>query len=232
MRSEDTPQLAAATAVIVAAFNEEESVAVVVADIRQHFTNVIVVDDGSVDETADRARSAGAVVLRHPVNLGQGAALETGVRYALTRQEIRFFVTFDADGQHRAEDAYRLLVRLHSAGVDVVLGTRFVGGGVALVPRSRRLVLRLARAYSNRATGLQLTDAHNGLRAFSRLVAEEVHFRHSGMAHASEFIEMVASMRFSVMEEPVTIQYTAYSRRKGQSAMNAVNVAFDLFWRR
>jgi glycosyltransferase involved in cell wall biosynthesis len=218
--------------VIVAALNEAPVVAVVVEGLREHFTNVVVVDDGSTDGTGDRARCAGAVVLRHAVNLGQGAALQTGFVYGLTREEISIFVTFDADGQHRPEDAVRAVERLEETGADIVFGTRFIGDGVVQVPRLRRGVLRLARIHANRASGLRLTDAHNGLRAFRRSVAEAFDLRHTGMAHASEMANIVGARGFTVAEQPVQVLYTEHSRAKGQSVWNAVNIVFDLFWRR
>ena len=228
--SHSHPPLASA-AVVVAAYNEEASIGEAIADLRRYFARLVVVDDGSSDATGEIARRAGATTLRHPVNLGQGAALETGIRYAMGLEGIDYFVTFDADGQHQAEDAHRLLLTLQERGFDVVLGTRFVGGGAQLVPPLRRAVLKFARAYSNRVTGLQLTDAHNGLRAFTRPVAADIRFRHPKMGHASEFVSIIAKKGFAVTEEPVMIRYTAYSRKKGQSTMNAINVAFDLFWR-
>jgi glycosyltransferase involved in cell wall biosynthesis len=193
---------------------------------------VVVVDDGSTDGTGERATAAGAIVLRHVINLGQGAAIETGITYGVRRSTISTFVTFDADGQHRVEDAIRLVDRLESSGSDIVFGTRFVGDGVKEVPRLRRLLLRMGRIAVNRSSGLKLSDAHNGLRAFNRSVATELRFRHYGMAHASEVANIVGKIGFKVAEEPVVIRYTDFSMMGGQSATNAVNIMFDLFWRR
>src|SRR5205823_1379368 len=137
--------------------------------------NVIVVDDGSSDDTAAEAARAGAYVLRHPINLGQGAALGTGIRYALL-QRAEFIITFDADGQHRPEDIMVLLETARKRGADVVLGSRFLGRASDL-PTSRRLLLKLATAYTRFTTGLSLTDAHNGFRLFTRNAAEQLHLR-------------------------------------------------------
>src|SRR5688500_16903207 len=89
--------------IVIAAFNEAKAIGEVVRELLPLYPNVVVVDDGSRDETCDRAHEAGAIVLRHVVNRGQGAALQTGISYALKRG-ARFVVTFDADGQHRPED--------------------------------------------------------------------------------------------------------------------------------
>lgn len=204
----------------------------VVADLRQYFMNVVLVDDGSSDRTGDRASEAGATVVRHPVNLGQGAALETGIAFGLQHPDVRIFVTFDADGQHRPEDAVRLVRRLEASQADLVLGTRFGRGGESEIPPFRRAVLRAARWYAARTSGLELTDAHNGLRAFGRNTARELQFRHPGMAHASEVTDIAGRKGWQVVEEPVKIRYTEYSLGKGQSLTNAVNISFDLFWRR
>ena len=218
--------------VVIAAYNEESVISSVVTEVLGYFRNVVVVDDGSTDETGKRAREAGATVIRHAVNLGQGAALETGITFGLQRRDIQKFVTFDADGQHRPEDAVRLVRRLEASGAHLVLGTRFHGDAARLIPPIRRMVLRAARWYSRRSSGLSLTDAHNGLRAFGRTAAAEFRFTHPGMAHASEITNIAAARGFSVIEEPVTIRYTDYSLQKGQSLLNAINISFDLFWRR
>lgn len=218
--------------VVIAAFKEETVIGEVVADVRRHFRNVVVVDDGSSDGTGRCAAQAGARVIRHAVNLGQGAALQTGIDYGLRLSRVNKFVTFDADGQHRTEDAVRIVQRLEASGADLVLGTRFLGEGAAHIPRIRRAVLRLARWHVARTSGLHLTDAHNGLRAFGRRAAQGLRFKHPGMAHASEIIEIAGRHGWTVVEEPVTIRYTEYSLSKGQSLLNAINISFDLFWRR
>ena len=218
--------------VIIAAFEEEPVIGQVVSELRRHFVNILVVDDGSSDGTGGSAVRAGARVIRHPVNIGQGAALETGITYGLRLPDFHTFVTFDADGQHRPEDAVRLVRRLEESGADLVLGTRFLGEGALQIPRFRRAVLRVARWHVARTSGLALTDAHNGLRAFGRQAAKELRFKHPGMGHASEVTDIAGRRGWSVVEEPVTIRYTEYSLSKGQSLLNAINISFDLFWRR
>src|SRR5262249_9178937 len=110
--------------VVIAAFNEAAVIARVVGDVRRAGYNAVVVDDGSTDETAAGARAAGAAVVRHPFNLGQGAALQTGIEYALARN-AEVVVTFDADGQHRVADIARLVEALDTAGANFALGSRF-----------------------------------------------------------------------------------------------------------
>jgi glycosyltransferase involved in cell wall biosynthesis len=165
--------------------------------------------------------------VRHPVNMGQGAALQTGLTYALARDGGRFFITFDADGQHRVEDAVRMLEIARTGEADVVLGSRFIEQAKH-VPPVKRLILRMVVALSPTARRLRLTDAHNGLRVLTRPVAEQLRITMNGMAHASEIVTFLARSRFRVVEVPVTILYTEYSRSKGQSVINGVNILFDL----
>ena len=214
---------------LVPAFNESTVVAEVVAELRSLFDHVVVVDDGSRDTTAYAAKGAGAVVLRHRVNLGQGAALQTGFDHALSRPGIRYVVTVDADGQHRAEDAVALLELARAADLQVVLGTRYTADlRPQDMPWSRRLLLRAALRFSRATTGLALTDTHNGLRVLRRDALTRLRLVHNGMAHASELEHHVARLGLTWAEAPVTVRYTAYSRAKGQSGLNAVNIIFDL----
>ena len=213
--------------VIVPVYNEETVITQVVSELLPVFPNVVCVDDGSGDTSAHVISQTRAHLVRHPVNLGQGAALQTGLRYALTRPNARYFVTFDADGQHRVTDAAEMVLLARSGNVDAVLGSRFLDRANT-VPQARRLVLRTAAAFSRSSRKLRLTDAHNGLRVFTRPVAERLRIRMNGMAHASEIVAQLARGDWQVTEAPVTILYTDYSRRKGQSLINGVNILFDL----
>jgi glycosyltransferase involved in cell wall biosynthesis len=212
--------------VVIPAFNEAPVIADVVADVVGRFSHVVVVDDGSTDTTARRAAAAGAVVVRHPVNLGQGAALQTGIRYAL-RQKAGLIVTFDADGQHRVEDVARMIDALLESGSDVALGSRFLGDAVAL-PTLRRVVLKMAVWFTNLTTRLRVSDAHNGLRVLTREAAQSIMIQQNGMAHASEILAEIRRAGLSFVEVPVTILYTEYSRAKGQGLGNAVNILNEL----
>ena len=225
MSQEFTPQ--DDICVIVPAFNEAHMLAQVLTELRSHFTCVICVDDGSTDGSSAAAAAAGAWVLRHPVNLGQGAALWTGIEFALSRLNAQWIVTFDADGQHDVHDAVRMLSRAQIEDVDVVLGSRFVSQA-SCIPARRRFLLRLAVAFTRRTTGLRVTDTHNGLRVFSRGAAQQLELKQAGMAHASEILSIVAQRGLTFVEEPVTIRYSDYSISKGQSNLNAINILHDL----
>jgi glycosyltransferase involved in cell wall biosynthesis len=216
--------------VIIPVYNEEKVIAQVVTELLPVFPNVVCVDDGSRDASASEIVATGAHLVPHPVNMGQGAALQTGLSYALGRAGAQYFVTFDADGQHRVEDAAAMVAAAREGGADAVLGSRFLERATT-VPWLKRLVLRVAATLSRSGRKLRLTDAHNGLRVLTRPVAERIRIRMNGMAHASEIIADLANGEWRVTEAPVTVLYTDYSRSKGQSLVNGVNILFDLTMR-
>lgn len=200
--------------VVIAAYNEGSSIAKVIPDLLRTFQTIVVVDDGSVDDTAAQAQAAGATVLIHPINLGQGAALQTGICYAVN-QGAEYIVTFDADGQHSPADVPPMLEALEKSGADIALGSRFLGQAIG-IDKKKAFVLKAAVAFTALTTGLRLTDCHNGLRVLTRKAAQTIHIRHNRMAHASEILEQIASKKLKYIEFPVTITYTEYSRSRGQ----------------
>jgi glycosyltransferase involved in cell wall biosynthesis len=218
------------TWIVIPMYNEASVVGNVIEGLRKEFPHVVCVDDGSSDGSQDVARQAGAVVVQHPVNLGQGAALQTGIEYSLQDPDLDCIVTFDADGQHRVVDALAMADRIRSGEADVVLGSRFLDDRTQLTPL-KRLVLRTAAVQSRLSTGMALTDAHNGLRAFSPNVARQINLQQNRMAHASELVHQLAEMKPRWVEHPVEIIYTDYSKAKGQSLLNSVNIVADLFFR-
>lgn len=221
---------APAVLVVIAAYNEASVIAGVVAGVVQAGWRVVVVDDGSADGTGALARAAGATVVTHPINLGQGAALQTGFDWALARG-AETVVTFDADGQHRPSDIARLVEALHQDGADYALGSRFLGATVDLPP-TRRLLLFAATAFTRLTTGLAVTDTHNGLRAMTRRGMSLLRLRQNRMAHASEILHQIALSGLPWIETPVTIEYSAYSLAKGQRVGDAFAILIDLFARR
>jgi polyprenyl-phospho-N-acetylgalactosaminyl synthase len=212
--------------VVVAAYNEAPAIGRVVADLIRRRYAVVVVDDGSTDDTGRRARAAGAEVIMHCVNLGQGAALQTGIQFAVGKG-ADYVVTFDADGQHRASDIELLLDSLTKQSADFALGSRFLGRAPAM-PLGRRMLLKVATWFTRRATGLQLTDTHNGLRAMTRRGASHIALRQNRMAHASELLHQIARSSLGYVEVPVTIEYSAYSLAKGQKLSDSLRILVDL----
>ncbi|RDH75732.1 glycosyltransferase family 2 protein [Mycolicibacterium moriokaense] len=213
--------------IVVPAYNEASVIDDVISDIRSVFDHVVCVDDGSKDGTGDRAWRAGAHVVTHPVNLGQGAAIQTGVEYARSQPGAQVFASFDADGQHRLKDVIGMIDRLAVGDVDMVVGTRFAAPSLSKPPLMKRIILRAAAALSPSSRALRLTDAHNGLRVFNKRVADRLNITMSGMSHASEFITLAVENGWRVAEEPVEILYTDYSKSKGQPLLNGVNIVFD-----
>lgn len=217
-----------ATWVVVAAYNEGKVIRGVVAEVVRAGWQVVVVDDGSRDDTVAEARAGGAIVVRHAVNLGQGAALQTGIDYAIRRGADRL-VTFDADGQHHCGDIPALVAALD--GADVALGSRFLGKEIEGASAQRKLLLRTATLVSNGLSGMKLTDAHCGFRAFRAAVAPRLRIQQDRMAHASELLRKICTSGVRVIEVPVTVRYTEHSMSKGQGGAQAVRILFDYFFR-
>jgi len=219
-------------AVVVPAYNEGHTVEEVVRQLRASFPQVIVVDDGSADDTGAAARAAGATVLRHLINRGQGAALKTGIDYAL-QGDAQVLVTFDSDGQHRVEDIARLVVSVAAGECDVALGSRFLTPNNE-VPPVRKLTLKLGVIFTRLVSRVRVTDTHNGLRAFSRAAAGRIQIHQDRMAHASEILDEIGRLNLRYREVPVQIHYTEYSRQKGQRSSAALRIVWDFLvgkWR-
>ncbi len=215
---------------VVPLYNEGTVIGDVVRSARQTFPHIVCVDDGSSDESAVEAEAAGAVVIRHPVNLGQGAALQTGFDYALAQPRMRYVVTFDADGQHQVGDVLQMLTLARRDALDVVFGSRFLDDRTK-PSVLKKVVLRAAVGYTNLTTRTRLTDAHNGLRVISRDVVARLDITQNRMAHASEIVAQIGAMNVRYAESPVHILYTDYSQAKGQSLWNAVNILAELILR-
>lgn len=187
--------------------------------------SVIVVDDGSATPVALARRDVH--LARHCINLGQGAALQTGIDYALAHG-AEYVVTFDSDGQHAAADIAPIVAPLREGRADVTLGTRFAAGGRALdIPPLRAAILRVAIAFTRMTTHLDVTDTHNGFRGFTRDAARRIRITQNRMAHASQILSEIARLHLTYVEVPVTVTYTADSLRKGQRASNAFNILWD-----
>jgi polyprenyl-phospho-N-acetylgalactosaminyl synthase len=226
------PQLAEAlraTCIVVPAYNEAAVIGEVLAGLEDLPCTVIAVDDGSSDRTHTECADFPVALLRHSTNLGQGAAIQTGIAYALTLSGAKYIVTFDADGQHKASDIVSLIGKLLDGPYDVALGSRFIRSADARsVPRGRRMLLRCAVWFTRRTSGLAVSDTHNGLRAFTVEAAACLDLQHGGMAHASEILGTIRRKRLRWCEVPVSITYTEYTRGKGQRGGAAVNIMWDL----
>ncbi len=210
--------------VIIPAYNEITHIGAVVDDVKQYIADVIVVDDCSKDGTAMAAAKHGAVVLRHVVNRGQGAALQTGNEYAL-EHGAEIIAHFDADGQHQAKDISRLIEPVILGAVDVVFGSRFLEGARGEIPLTKRfLILPMARLVNRLFTGLWLSDGHNGLRAMNRKATELVRITQDRMAHNTEIPSLVARHGLQLKEVPMDVVYHKY----GRGVFDGVRILWDL----
>jgi glycosyltransferase involved in cell wall biosynthesis len=218
------------TWLVIPLYNEAPVVGDVIREAKKTFHNVVCVDDASTDDSAGQAFLAGATVVRHPINLGQGAALRTGLDFALQDSAARYFVTFDSDGQHRVEDALGMVQKLADEELDIVVGSRFLDGRTK-PGLLKKIVLKLAVLFETLSTGVKLTDAHNGLRALNRKAASSIRINQNRMAHASEIVGEIGRNKLEYAEYPVHVIYSDYSRSKGQSIWNSVNILNDLFFK-
>jgi polyprenyl-phospho-N-acetylgalactosaminyl synthase len=211
--------------VVVPAYNEGARLERVIDDLAPTGHAVVVVDDGSRDDTAAVARRRGCYVLRHVINRGQGAALQTGISFAV-REGADYVVTFDADGQHQAAEMPSLLAPVVEGRCDVALGNRFLSG-TSNVPAMRAVVLHVARLITFLTSGVRVGDTHNGYRALSRKAAAAIHLRQDRMAHASEIYDQILRAGLRFQEVPVTIRYSDETLAKGQRLSNSLSVLFQ-----
>ena len=216
------------TWVVIPLFNESQVISEVLESLLVEFSNVVCVDDASSDDSGQKALEAGAYLITHPINLGQGAALRTGMDFVLRQKGAQSVITFDSDGQHRVEDAISMLNRLNQGDVDIVIGSRFLDGRTK-PGFLKKIVLKTAIFFSNASTGVRLTDAHNGLRVLTIGSTKVIRITQNRMAHASEIISEISRNKLRVAEVPVHVIYTDYSKSKGQSILNSINILSDLF---
>lgn len=209
--------------IIVPAYNESQALAVSLDALCRRCRNVVVVDDGSTDQTLAVAGTFPVYLLSHLFNLGQGAALRTGMDFAL-RRDAQIIVTFDADGQHVVEDIDAVVRPVQQGVADVALGSRFLGMAEG-IPRSRRAILKAGVLFTRLFSHLRVTDTHNGLRAFSRRAAAAIPIIENGMAHASEILDQIHRQNLRYCEVPVHVRYSRDTLNKGQSNWHALKVA-------
>ncbi len=219
---------------LIRAFNEGQIIKPVIQEILDaKHKNILVINDGSTDETRQVLEKFAdkIYVVNHTINLGAGAALETGFEYLRRYGKVKNIITFDADGQHSIEDAKKMLETLKkNPEIKVLFGSRFLGEKKSNIPLVRRCTLLLGRIFTYLISGIFLTDAHNWLRAFRSDIIEQIRININSMAYASEFIDKLKRNNFEIKEIPVTIKYTQYSLSKGQKSGNAIAIAMRMIW--
>ncbi len=216
--------------IVIAAFNEARTIRNVVQQLLVDYPDVVVVDDASSDGTALCLKGLKVFLLRHILNRGQGAALQTGITFAL-QQGADVIVTFDADGQHHEKNIPALVEPILRGECDVSLGSRFLGS-THNIPLARRVILKAGIVFTRMASGIKVTDVHNGLRAFSGEAAGSLRISMDRMAHASEILDHLKTKKLRFKEVPVDISYSTLSLRKGQSSWGALRIALDVFYKK
>ncbi len=214
-------------AIVIPLYNEEKVIRQTLLELKKVRPNdaIIVVDDGSKDRSYQQACIQGVHLLRHIVNLGQGAALQTGIDYA-RKLGCKYVVTFDSDGQHCAEDIEKFIEVLRKDEADIVLCSRFLGRAEN-IPTFKKYFLKVAALVERLMTGITLTDAHNGFRAINIAKFPNFTITQNRMSHASEIIDLIKRLGMRYLEMPCTIRYSEYSLSKGQSMMNSINIVVE-----
>ncbi|WP_457563419.1 glycosyltransferase family 2 protein [Caminibacter pacificus] len=213
-------------AIVIPMYNEEAVIENVLEELLQKVPyDIIVVDDCSTDNSYQKACKKGVYLIRHIVNLGQGAAIQTGIEYA-RKLGKKYVVTFDSDGQHSVEDIEPFLEKLRNDEADIVLGSRFLGK-TENMSTFKKYFLKLSRYFTYMTTGIMLSDSHNGFRAINIKDFPNFEIKQNRMAHASEIIDLIRKNSMRYVEMPCTIKYTDYSKQKGQSTLNAINIVFE-----
>ena len=217
------------TAVIIPAYNPSQELLALCTDLVKENFSVFVINDGSEDRSIfSRLSELRVTLLHHPVNLGQGAALETGIHKAIEKNK-RIFVTIDADGQHSAASVRDLCQVLLQQQADIVFGSRFLNKQfIRNVPAIKRATLKLAALFDGLLTGIWLTDSHNGLRAFNLRAAKTIHFTENRMAHATEILWLTKKYGWKYSECAVLVHYG----NKSQHPSRSIEIAIDLFLRK
>jgi glycosyltransferase involved in cell wall biosynthesis len=209
---------------IIPAWNEEANITKVVTDVLPQVDEVVVVDDCSTDKTSQLAKAAGATVLSHPINRGQGAALQTGNEYAL-QAGADIIVHFDGDNQFVAQEIADMVAPLKTGQADISFGSRFLGKEPNWPLVKKYIIMPLAKLFMRLVLRVKLSDPQNGFRALNRLAAEKIQIVNRGMAHASEIQAKAFSSQLRIIEIPVTVIYHEY----GQRLSGGWRVIKDLF---
>lgn len=199
---------------VIPAYNEEKNIGQVIDSVKEFVDDVVVVDDGSSDNTSKIVSENGATLLRHLINRGQGAALQTGNEYALAHS-ADIVVHFDADGQFSAAEIEEMIKPIVAEGYDVVLGSRFLGKKTNMPFLKRYLIIPLARLINFLLFAVNLSDPQSGFRALNKQAIRKITIEQSGWAHCSEILGKVKTNKLKVKEVPITVTYSKFGRNLG-----------------
>ena len=214
--------------ILIPVFNESEKIGNVVSELKKYFKNIIVVNDGSSDNSLEILKKYEVKILSHSHNLGQGAAISTGLRYIKSKKNAFAAVTFDADGQHQTEDAINFAKEIISSKVDIIFGSRFLKHEKN-IPFLKRKVLKIVNFFTRKFSKINLTDSHNGLKAIKVSIIDKLNFKSNRFAFESEIIHLISKQKIPYKELPTNTLYTSYSKKKGQKLSNGLLILEDLF---
>lgn len=222
--------------VIVPAYNESQVIAGVIKKAKKTFAkaegydiDVVVVNDGSKDNTSAEARKGGAIVIDHILNSGAGGATLTGLAYA-RKHRYDIAATMDADGQHAPEDVIKGIKKIDKSPSGLLIGSRLIdseGMSKTKVLGNKGLSLITKILF-----GVNVTDSQSGLRIYSRAAIEKLDWKTTGYEFCSEMIWRAKQLGIEIEEFPIQAIYTDYSRSKGQNNWNAINIVKRLFKQR
>ena len=214
--------------ILVPVYNEDKKIMSVINDLQKYFKNILVVNDGSNDNTGAILKLCNVHTLNHLINLGAGAAIFSGFEYIKTMENIDAVITFDADGQHSVEDANNFAHEIISCSEDVIFGSRFIKHSKN-IPLTKKIILSIVTFFSNAITKVKLTDAHNGMNAYKTSCLEKILINIDGFGFATQIVNSVGKNRLSYKEMPTDIKYTEYSMQKGQRILSGFLILEDLF---
>lgn len=218
------------TYIVVPAKDEATRIGQVLASTKMcGFYNIIVVDDGSKDDTARIAQDAGAAIIRHPINLGPGAATQTGIEYAI-QHGAKFIVTIDADTQHYPQDIEALVDKLITDDLDIVIGSRFLSAND--IPLTRIFYNKIANIIAHMATGIRVSDSQSGMKAFTAEFAQKSKLQHCGFEFCIELLRYIGTHQAKYAEVPIQVMYNKETMDKGQNffvGLKMLNKIFRLF---
>ena len=214
--------------ILIPVFNEEASIRNVVSGLQPYFENIVAVNDGSTDGTQNILNSLNVISIEHPINLGQGAAIATGLEFIKSLDGAFAAITFDADGQHSVDDAKNFASEIMKTKVDVIFGSRFIEHKKN-IPIIKRMALQVITFFANKYSDMHLTDTHNGLKAIRITCIDSLGINIDGFAFESQIIHHVNKNNLLYKELPTNTLYSEYSKKKGQKLSNGLLILEDLF---
>lgn len=215
------------TLVIIPCYNMNSLIKNTVSDLQTYFNHILIIDDNSKEKVSNINFPNNVEIVRHQFNTGQGGAIQTGIYiFKEFYKSFNYLITFDADGQHQASDAFLMLKKIDEEKISMIVGTRFLSKkSIKEIPLKKRIFLRFATRIENLITGLSNTDTHNGLRVINRSFGETIELNNFKMAHSTEILKLAVKKKESISEYPVFIKYN----HSGQSIFASITIITDLF---